>query len=264
MAVLGKMSAALAAVAVAIPTAVTAHADPNALWTVVHDQCVADELAHRDPAPCAQIDLQGGERDGYAVMKDFIGDRQYLLLPTARIAGIESPELLEPGAPNYFAAAWLARAFVEQRAGGTLPRDWVSLAINSAVSRSQNQLHIHIDCVRADVREALRTAAGSIGPRWEPLPVPLVGHTYWAMAVPGTELTANPFTLMADGLPGARTEMGSYTLVVVGADNVGGSPGFVVLADRADAQAGDIAGGEELQDHDYCPSPIPASGATAK
>ena len=50
-----------------------------------------------------------------------------------------------------------APARVEQRAGHGLPCDWVSLAINSAAARSQNQLHIHVDCVRADVRKALAT-----------------------------------------------------------------------------------------------------------
>jgi CDP-diacylglycerol pyrophosphatase len=30
----------------------------------------------------------------------------------------------------------------------------------------------------------------------------------------------------------------------------GGTPGFILLADRADLPAGDFASGEELQDHD--------------
>src|SRR5262249_41995884 len=156
-----------------------------------------------DPAPCSRVELSRGEAGGYAVLKDLVGDRQYLLIPTARIAGMESPELLNPGATNYFAAAWQARSFVEQKSGGTIARDWMSLAITSAMARSQNQLHIHIDCLRADVHDALRTAAGAIGPVWAPVPVPLAGHTYWAMSVGGTELDANPFTLLADGLPGA-------------------------------------------------------------
>ncbi|MBB3603892.1 CDP-diacylglycerol pyrophosphatase [Mycolicibacterium sp. BK556] len=240
----------------------TAHADPNVLWTIVHDQCVVDEHQQHDPAPCSRVDLSRGESGGYAVLKDIVGDRQYLLIPTARITGIESPQVLDPATTNYFGAAWQARSFVEQKAGGTIARDWMSLAINSAVARTQNQLHIHIDCLRADVHEALRSSAGAIGPTWAPLAVPLVGHSYWAMAVGGADLDADPFTLLADGLEGARADMGSYTLVVVGTTDPAGRPGFVILADRADAETG--AGGEELQDHDACPAPLPASGATAK
>lgn len=251
-----------AALAIGLFGSATAEADPNALWTIVHDQCVVDEQQHHDPAPCSRVDLSRGEDAGFVVFKDIVGERQYLLLPTARLTGIESPELLEPGATNYFGEAWRARAFVEQRAGGTIAREWMSLAINSAVSRSQNQLHIHIDCVRADVHDALREAAAAIGPAWQPLPVPLVGHTYWAMAVDGTDLDANPFTLLADGLPGARADMGLYTLVVVGTTGPAGRPGFVILADRADGDNG--AGGEELQDHEACPPPVPPTPGTAK
>lgn len=115
----GKRYVAVAAAAACwFLSPVSAQADPNALWTIVHDQCVADELAHRDPAPCSRVDLSGGEQHGYVVMKDIDGARQYMLLPTARMSGIESPELLAPDATNYFALAWQARAFVEQRAGG--------------------------------------------------------------------------------------------------------------------------------------------------
>lgn len=229
-----------------------ARADPNALWDIVSGRCVPDQRQHGDPAPCASVDLGGG----WAVLKDLVGARQFLLIPTARVAGIESPELLAPDAPNYFAAAWRARSFVDERAGFTLPRDWVSLAINSEDARTQNQLHIHVDCVRLDVLDALARHAGDIGPTWAPFPVPLAGHGYSAIAVDGEDLDAvNPFQLLADGIPGAREDMGSQTLVVVGAYLSGGRPGFVILADHVDVAAGDAAGGEALQDHASCPRP---------
>ena len=239
-------------------------ADSDALWRIVSEQCVADQVQNRDPAPCSVVDLDGGQDHGYVILKDTTGARQYLVMPTARITGIESPALLAPGATNYFAAAWDARSFTEAAAGGTLPRDWVSLAVNSAVSRSQNQLHIHIDCLRADVHEALRRHAAAVGDTWAAFPVPLAGHTYTAIAVPGEELVVNPFALLADGLPGASADMGINTLVVVGATDVHGRPGFIVLADRADGETGDFAGGEALQDHESCPAPLPPTPSTSK
>ena len=239
-------------------TAATARADPDTLWKIVHDQCVVDTREHHDPAPCSRVDLSGG----YAVLKDIVGDRQYLVIPTARTTGIESPALLDPAGPNLFAAAWQSRSFLEQRAGGTIARDWISLAVNSANARSQNQLHIHIDCLRADVHDALRSSAAAIGPDWTPFPAPLTGHTYWAMAVGGTDLDVNPFLLLADGIEGAPDAMGQFTLVVVGATDWAGRPGFVLLADRADDSDGAV--GEELQDHDACPAPLPATPSAAK
>lgn len=242
-------------VLLALLTAGIGHAtsDPDALWRIVSTQCVPGQQRHADPAPCARVDLGP---DGSAVLKDLVGATQYLLIPTARVTGIESPELLEPGAPNYFHDAWEAKSFVDQKAGWTLPRDWVGLAINSELARSQNQLHIHVDCVRADVRTALRDHAADVGTSWAPFPVPLAGHRYDAVAVDGEDLArVNPFVLLADGVPGARTDMGARTLVAVGTSGDDGHPGFIVLADRADPDAGDLAEGEELQDHAFCPPP---------
>ena len=237
----------LALIMAATSTAIVrADGDPGALWHIVHHQCVPNQLAHGDPAPCAAVDSDT------AVLKDLVGATQFLLIPTQRISGIEDPAILRPDAPNYFAAAWRARSFVDERAGVMLPREWVSLAINSAFSRSQNQLHIHVDCVSPEVRDALRAYGADVGSVWAPFPVPLTGHRYDAIRLAGDELAVNPFALLADGIAGARADMAARTLVVVGARNIDGSPGFLVLAGRVDAATGDDAEGEQLQDHDFC------------
>lgn len=224
--------------------------NPNALWQIVHGQCVPDERQHGDPKPCAEVDLARGMASGYAVLKDIRGATQYLLIPTGQVGGIESGSLLSPDAPNYFADAWTARFFVEKAVGHGMPRDTLSLVINSQLARSQNQLHIHIDCIRADVRDALMRERSTIGRRWTQLKFPLTGHYYRAMRVTGLRLGhRNPFKLLARGVPGAAADMGHYTLVVVGMRFAGNVPGFVILADHADPAHGDNAGGEELQDH---------------
>jgi CDP-diacylglycerol pyrophosphatase len=239
-------------VATAGVTAGPVNADPNALWTIVHDQCVPDQETSGSPGPCSQVNIGAGEQRGYAVLKDLVGATQFLLIPTERIAGIESATLLEPNAPNYFAAAWDARTFVDVRAGVEIPRDWISLAINSAVARSQNQLHIHIDCVRADIRETVNRRIADVGPDWAPFPESLSGHQYRAMWVDGETLYAtNPVQLLAK----QADDMGLETLVVLGAYLPDGKPGFVLLASRADPAAGNPGAGEQLQDHTSCPPP---------
>ncbi len=250
------VSAAVMLLVVALGQSPPATADPNALRTIVDTQCVPDQQAHDDPAPCALVSLDADGHGGYAVLKDLVGATQFLLIPTESIDGIESPAILDPSSTNYFAAAWRARTFVEQRAGQALPRDWLSLAINSAVSRSQNQLHIHVDCVRADVHDALIRNAAALGPTWAPFPEPLAGHPYLATTVASDDLDGvNPFQVLADGVPGARADMGLQTLVAIGAYLPDGRPGFVLLADRADPATNNSAAGEELQDHDSCPPP---------
>ncbi len=216
-------------------------ADANALWQIVGEQCVPDEKQNHSPKPCEQVDLAGG----YAVLKDIVGNTQFLLIPTARISGIASPAVLAPDAPNYWQDAWQARRYVEERARRPLPRDAIGLAINSIYALSQNQLHIHVDCMRLDVIAALREHASDIGTQWSKFPVPLAGHEYMAMRLDQPELGhTNPFDLLADGITGARAEMGHYTLVVVGA-----TTGFVLLAGHATPATGDRGWGEQLQDH---------------
>jgi len=164
-------------------------------------------------------------------------------------AGLEAPlrELLAPGAPRYFADAWAARKYVEQGYGKPLPREALSLAINSKYGRSQNQLHIHVDCLHSEVRQALRAQMPKIGTQWKRLEIPLMGHYYRAMRMDeGIFLHSNPFALI--GQSGAE-EMGRHTLVAAGISFEDGSPGFILLDDRADLSTLDNAHGEELQSH---------------
>jgi len=244
-----SLGRSLGIVALAVLLAATARAaDPNALWNIVHGKCVPHMTAGQGPAPCALVDLAGG----YAVLKDIRGATQYLLIPTARVAGIESPEILAPGAPNYWQAAWDARRFVDEKAGHQLPREDISLAINAATRRTQNQLHIHLDCVRADVRATLAANAAKIGTAWTSLALPPAGHPYMVRRIDSADLAGiGPFRLVADELPGAKAAMGAQTMVMTGAPAEGaGQPGFYLLDGHVDPADPTAGGGEELQDHD--------------
>ncbi len=223
--------------------------NPDALWNIVNGQCLRHQIELGNPLPCAQIDLRPGA--GFAVLKDSIGIAQFLVIPTMRISGVESPKLLATGSPNYWSYAWQARADVEDRLHRKLARNQVSLAINSAYGRTQNQLHIHVDCVRPDVDQILRQHLSKIGKRWAPLGFRLENHPYWAMRIIGSTLgTNNPFKLLAEGVPAAREHMDRQTLVLIGATFKDGKEGFILLADHVDLDNDDHASGEELQDHD--------------
>ena len=220
-------------------------AHPNALWRVVHDLCVPDKKVSGLAAPCMAVDLA----HGHAIVTDPGHRTQVLFVPTTRISGIESARLLAAASPNYWQAAWQARWAFERRLGRNLPREDIALAVNSRSGRTQEQLHIHIDCVRADVRRALQNHEGEIGAAWADLPVDLAGHRYRVRRLKSADLGArDPFKLLADD-PKAAADMGRQTLVMVGATFEDGSPGFVLLSDRADLARGDKAAGEDLLDH---------------
>ena len=221
----------------------------GALWRIVNGECVPHQQRGDGPAPCSLVDLQGGVEKGYAVLKDRRGRAQFLLIPTVRITGIESPVLLEPGVTNYVAKAWRARTFVEERLGQPLDRRDVSLAVNSRLRRTQGQLHIHIDCMRQDVRDTVNRLASSIGDRWAPLGEPLAGRQFRAMRILGDDLSQkDPFTLLARD-DDARSDMGEHSLAVVGADFPNQGAGFVILDGHVTNRFGKAANAEALQDH---------------
>ena len=84
-----RVTASLLAILGPVACTPVAAADPNALWNIVNGQCVPDQSNNGDPAPCALVDLDGGEPRGYAVLKDLVGATQFLLIPTERVTGIE-------------------------------------------------------------------------------------------------------------------------------------------------------------------------------
>ena len=134
-----------------------------ALWRIVHDACVPHVEAGERPKPCESVDLSNGVGEGVAILKDLVGVAQMLAIPTRRITGIEDPQMLEPDAPKVFSAAWNAKALVEARLQHPLPREEIAIAINSKWARSQDQLHLHIDCVANGVADALAEAHSSFG-----------------------------------------------------------------------------------------------------
>src|SRR5271166_424559 len=237
------------AAAALVLSSLPAWADPSALWRIVHGACVPHAEAGEGPKPCERVDLGKGEAEGVAILKDLNGVAQMLAIPTRRISGIEDPQMLAPDAPPVLAAAWKAKALVEGRLGGRpLPREAVALTINSKWSRSQDQLHVHVDCLAKSVADALADYRPSLDDRWRAMTVPLHGRVYFARRLDSPELDeAAPVRLLADGLEGAKQDMGAYSLAAVGA-TFDGKPGFILLADSFSLEGGGHA--EDLQDHD--------------
>ncbi|HEY2483058.1 MAG TPA: CDP-diacylglycerol diphosphatase [Caulobacteraceae bacterium] len=218
----------------------------NALWRVVHGLCMTDMMLSGAPAPCLEVNRRGG----YAVLRDPQAATEVLVVPTTKIIGIEGPELQVPGGPNYWQAAWDARRYLEERAGRAAPREDVGMAVNSVFGRSQDQLHIHIDCVSAKVRTALAAHAEEIGEVWAPLDFDLAGRMYRARRVNGDALGArDPFKLLATGDSEAGDDMGRQTLAVVGVRSADGRPGFVLLAATGGTPENPDGSSESLLDH---------------
>lgn len=219
-------------------------ANPDALWRIVNGQCIPGSATSGDPKPCVMLDRQRG----FAILKDIVGVAQHLLIPTARLAGIESRELQQPGAPNYWRYAWEQRYRVGAALGRPLEPQQVGLEVNSAAARSQLQLHIHIDCMRADLPDLLRAHRHDPFGKW--MPLALEGHRYEVMRLTGDALqTQDPFTLAATRSPYAAAAMGAQSLLLTGARFDDGDEGFYLINMAVNVDRGEYGNAEILLDH---------------
>ncbi len=187
---------------------------------------------------------------GYALLRDPQAKTEVLLVPTTRLIGIESPELQTPGGLNYWQAAWDARRLIEDRVGRQAVREDIGLAINSAFGRSQDQLHIHVDCVLPEVKAALEMRADEIRRFVGALGFALAGKYYRALRLDGESPgERDPFKLLAQGSPKARADMARQTLAVVGVRSRDGRPGFILLAATGNTPENPDGASEALLDH---------------
>jgi CDP-diacylglycerol pyrophosphatase len=126
------------------------------------------------------------------------------------------------------------------------------MAINSAASRSQDQLHIHVSCVAPVVADFLRRHQAEMRGAWFPFRAKLAGHRFLAMKVETESLAqVDPFKLLMRGLPSNKLSLKRQTLAVIGATFRNGKSGFYLLANDSGASAREIVSAEALLD-DKC------------
>ncbi|WP_269430448.1 CDP-diacylglycerol diphosphatase [Mycobacterium haemophilum] len=231
------------------PTTAAAPMPPNnppaasrdALWKIVHDRC---ELGYQRTGaydPCTLVD----EQSGTALFKASYDPNQYLLLPLARVTGIEDPALQEPASPNYLYDAWAARAFVSSRLNNSLPEPDISLAINPKNARTQDQLHIHISCVSPATAAVLKQVNSAEYVGWKPLPTELKDHTYQALAV--NRNTFESKNLFQDVYAKVTADGATMDHASVAVANIAPDQFLLLVAEGTDDQP---VAAEELQDHD--------------
>jgi CDP-diacylglycerol pyrophosphatase len=208
----------------------------NALWILVNARCNQDWA----PVPSLQCYPDRSE----ALLKDQCGQTHYLLIPMARRTGVESPELLRDDEPDYFADAWSERERVVAASGHpTASSDELGLAINSRWGRSQDQLHIHIDFVRPQVRNAIKQweREGASRPTIE-----LFDHTYRIVHLSGFG-RPTPFQRAATA-DDSLQQRELNTIAAVG----DGRSGVYVLFGQADFGRLDTGHSEEILIPKHC------------
>jgi CDP-diacylglycerol pyrophosphatase len=220
----------------------------DALWHIINKECVPNQKKYNQPAPCSEVSYKENSEQGYVVFKDRRGPLQYLLMPLTKVTGIEDSQIIKSDAVNYFYEAWKAKSYMISMYQAPIPDEEISLAINSKRGRSQNQLHIHISCIRPDVKKLVYANSAAIGDTWALFPGGILNHPYYARRLPIEQLAVkNPFILLNNDFPAAKENMKDFTMALIVENN-----NFIIIVDRFSAKDNNWAWAEEIQDHN-CP-----------
>lgn len=194
---------------------------PDTLWALA--QCCESSLT--SDVGCRVHD----QKNGYVIIKDNSArkPRSYMIIPTSRVTGIEDGLVDRPPVVDFWQYGWAqSRTWPGYSAADT------GMAINSEQGRTQNQLHIHISCVRPDVKKALDQAAiGFFPARPVTLRLPPHDNLYRALKVTRLDGEQSPF-LVFQSDPKVKETMGEQSIAVVGSGIAGQ---YYVL----DTQSGD-------------------------
>lgn len=233
---------ALSAMA-AVPAAAAPDPSRDVLWAALKTCVLAKRLANRT-FPCLSVDLGDADRPGSAVLRAPGEPTHSVVMPTDTVAGLEAPVLRGPRGAAYWRAALAARPLVSDVLKGKLSPAEVGLAVNSAWGRSQDQLHIHLDCLKPSVLKAVRAHGRQVRHTWSRFPVPLAGDRYYALRVPEAEAAQfNPFAALHT-LPGARPDLHRTSFAALATPPGDPEPGYILLAYRAPS-----ASAEDVMDH---------------
>ena len=225
---------ALGAAALAAVSAYAALRYPHTLQRIA-EACVADAERTGSPFPCLKVDLKEGEDQSYVIFRAPLLD-DTVLIPTRRIIGVEDPLLGSPDAPNYFADAWRERSILTLPDGEAPARDRLALFVNSKLLRTQDQLHIHIGCLKPDARRTL----ASVAPRlpvgeWRLIEAVVPHHPFWVLRLGRADLNGvNPFRLADQLFGGVVGDPAQLTVAVAGA-RPNGKDDLLALATYAHA-----------------------------
>lgn len=185
------------------------------------------------PFPCLEVTSGDGPSGGFAVVP-YLDAAAVLLVPTQRLSGIDSPDLLSAEQPNWWQYAWDARRFLIERRSADIPRDRVALAINSKQARMQDQLHIHVACVNSSFKAEIQRFEAAVTSHWSRFPLSLASQRWWSMRVHGSDLEANPFVLLSRLAKVSRSTMGDWGIATLAWNFTDGTDGFLIFATRRD------------------------------
>lgn len=178
----------------------------NNLWQIINERCMPNFRHTQDPSPCIKVDT----KQNFALYRAKTGAIHFLLLPLQPISGIESQQLFSFSAIDYLALGWQERQIVARAFGRPVGDDALAISINSVSGRSQNQLHLHLSCLRQDIRAYLQQWSKSAQvDGWQP--IRLRHHDYLVRTLSLPQMKQkNLFQRIAAEVANFRSNSGEY------------------------------------------------------
>lgn len=214
----------------------------DSLWKHVQERCLMPErVLHAD---CAVVDRERG----LVLYKDAIGPSHYLVIPDHKVTGVDDPALWDDDKTrNQWAFGWEARDIVSKAIGKRVPDNLVGLAVNSRASRSQDQLHIHLDCISEAARAFVAGNAGKASEGWGEFR--FQGKPVRAVLIPSPDNTLrfNAFDAVRTSLPEPErvADRGVFVTYVARPD---GPSGFMVVDQPVDGASGSTGHASDFLD----------------
>ncbi|MFP3019468.1 MAG: CDP-diacylglycerol diphosphatase [Arsenophonus sp.] len=213
------------------------------LWKTINQQCIPQFKTGILESPCIKVD----EKQRYIIYKDRNGVLHNLLLPLDRISGIESSILQQKKTKNYFLLAWKNRKLFIKSEDKSFNEEFLSLAINSKYGRTQEQLHIHIACLKPEVFQIIKDNENYITNSWKPLKKKINNHQYIAIKIPFSNIDKiSPFNYIKKYAAEQGDRISYYGLAMILSNQ---KNEFILLANRIRLFDFNFGSAGEIQDY---------------
>lgn len=165
--------------------------------------------------PCLRVGAKGREATPSVVLR-VPGSRTHLLvMPAEAIPGLEDPRLQNAPYGSLWAEALATRPLVSEGAGFAVPDASIGLAINADRVRSQDQLHIHVECIRPRYLQSIRAQAAGLGRDGSTKSLIVAGEQFVARRIGREDVErGNLFALLASESPAGTGLSGVGALLV--------------------------------------------------
>ncbi|MGP1938976.1 MAG: CDP-diacylglycerol diphosphatase [Arsenophonus sp. ET-DL9-MAG3] len=215
----------------------------NKLWETINKQCISQFKNNTLKSPCIKFDKQ----HKYVIYKDIKGKLHYLLLPLDRISGIESSILQQKNTENYFILAWQNREHFIKISKKPINEQFLSLAINSKYGRTQDQLHIHLACLKHEVFQKIKENEDILTNNWQPLKKRINNHQYIAIKVSWLDINKiSPFNYLKKYVTECGDNISYYGLAMIPSTE---KNKFILLAIRLKFLYFNFGSAGEIQDY---------------